>query len=175
MSYYTPYKIGVYGSVSPSSGQKGKRAEPPKVRTGQKQKVSAFSCHLLLDLCHFLRKGVSRDAERKGEVQNGLTSCLARQTGSASIFLPVNDWIVPFSPKGGFSGCWTLWWSRKCRHFLFCSPNRKCQHFPVRNWFICAVFSGRGFLGITNTMTKLKMMSLPVLLAKQEVPAFSCL
>ena len=104
MSYNTPYKIGVYGSVSPSSGQKGKRAEPPKVRTGQKQKVSAFSCHLLLDLCHFLRKGVSRDAERKGEVQNGLTSCLARQTGSASIFLSVIDLFAPFFQEGGFSG-----------------------------------------------------------------------
>ena len=87
MSYYAPYKIGVYVSVSPSSGQKGKRAEPPKVKTGQKQKVSAFSCHLLLDICYFLRKGVSRDAERKGEVQNGLTSCLACQTGSEMIEL----------------------------------------------------------------------------------------
>ena len=36
-------------------------------------------------------KGVSRDAEHNGEVQNGFTSCFASQTGSASIFLNVID------------------------------------------------------------------------------------
>ena len=96
-------------SVCPFPGEKSKRAEPPQVRMGQKQEVSAFSCHLLLDLCHFLRIGVSRDAERNGEVQNGFTSCFARQTGTASIFLPVIDLFVPFSQKGGFSGCEPLW------------------------------------------------------------------
>ena len=88
MSYNTPYKIGVYGSVSPSSGQKGKRAEPPKVRTGQKQ---------------------------------------------------------------------------------------KCQHFPAIYCLIYAIFSGKGCLGMLNAKVKFKMASLPVWLAKQEVPAFSCL
>ena len=91
MSYYTPYKIGVYVSVCPFSGQKGKRAEPPNVKKGQKQEVPAFSCHLLLDLCRFHKTGVSRDAEHYGEVENGITSCFARQTGSASIFLSVID------------------------------------------------------------------------------------
>ena len=109
MSYYTPYKIGVYVSVCPFSGQKGKRAEPPNVKKGQKQEVPAFSCHLLLDLCRFLKIGVSRDAERNGEVQNGFTSCFARQTGIASIFLPVIDRFVLFSQEVGYSGCGTLW------------------------------------------------------------------
>ena len=30
------------------------------------------------------------------KVQNVVTSCFGRQTGSASIFLHVNDWSVPF-------------------------------------------------------------------------------
>ena len=77
--------------MCPFSGQKGERAELPKVRMGKNQEVSAFSCHLLLDLCRFLRMGVSRDAEHYGEVENVVTSCFARQTGSASIFLPVTD------------------------------------------------------------------------------------
>ena len=47
-----------------------------------KQEVSAFSCHILIDPCHFLRKGVSRDTERNGEIQN---------------FLPVTDGFVAFS------------------------------------------------------------------------------
>ena len=95
--------------MCPFSGQKGKRAEPPNVKKGQKQEVPAFSCHLLLDLCRFLRKGVIRDAEHYGEVKNVVTSCFARQTGSASIFLPVIDRFVPFSQEGGNSGCGTLW------------------------------------------------------------------
>ena len=37
--------------------------------------------------------GVSRDAEHYGEVENVVTSCFAWQTGSASIFLPVIDWL----------------------------------------------------------------------------------
>ena len=136
--------ICVYETVCPFSGQKGKRAEPPKVRTGQKQEVSAFSCHLLIDLCHFLRTGVSQDYEHNGEVENVVTSCFPRLAGSATIFLSVIDWFVPFSHERGFLGYETLWWSLKCHHFLFCLPNRKCQHNPVCNWLICAVFSGRG-------------------------------
>ena len=50
-------------------------------------RVSAFSCHLLIDGW----MGVSRDAEHVGEVQNDFTFCFARQTGSACIFLPVVD------------------------------------------------------------------------------------
>ena len=45
----------------------------------------------LIDSRRFLRERVSRDAEHYGEVQNVITSCFARQTGSASIFLPVID------------------------------------------------------------------------------------
>ena len=36
-------------------------------------------------------RGVSRDAEHYGKAHNAVTSCFARQTGSASIFLPVID------------------------------------------------------------------------------------
>ena len=93
-------KICVYVKAYPLSGQKGKRAEPPKVRAGQKQEVSEFSCHLLLDLCRFLRMGVSRDAEHYGEGKNVVTSCFARQIASASIALPVIDWFMPFSQYG---------------------------------------------------------------------------
>ena len=110
-----------------------------------KQEVPAFSCLWLIGIRRFLRKGVSSDAERNGEVQNGFTSCFARQTGSAHIFLPVIDWFMLFSQREGFSGCGTLWWNPKCRHFLFCSPTKKCQYFPAYNWLIHAVFSGRGF------------------------------
>ena len=123
----------------------------------------------------FFRMGVSRDAEHVGEVQNIFTSCFARQTGSACIFLPVIDWFSPISQGGGISGYGTLWWSHKCCHFLFCSPNRKCPHFPACNCLIHTAFSGRGLLGMRNTMVKPKMSLLPVLLPKQEVPAFSCL
>ena len=97
------------------------------------------------------------------------------QTGSALIFQPVIDWFTLLSRGEGFLGCGTPWWSQKCRYFLFCSPNRKCQRFPACNWLICAVFSGRRFLWMRNTMVKPKMSLLPVLLTKQEVPAFSCL
>ena len=103
-------KICVSVKVCPLSWQKGNRAEPPKVRTGQKQEVSAFYFHLLLDLCSFLRMGVSRDAEHYGEVQNAVTSWFARQKGSASIFLPVIDRFMPFSQDGGFPGIRSQWW-----------------------------------------------------------------
>ena len=73
-------------SVCPFPGHKGKRGEPPKVSMGQKREVLAFSCHLLLHLCRFLRKGVSRDAKYYDEVENVITSCFACQTGSASIY-----------------------------------------------------------------------------------------
>ena len=56
----------------------------------------------------------------------------------------------------------------------YCSLHRKCQHFPTCYWLICAVFSGRGFLGITNTKVNPKMLSLPVF-SLQEVPVFSSL
>ena len=88
---YTPYKKLCLCKRCPLSGQKAKRAEPPKVRTGQKQEVSAVSCHLLLDLFRFLRKAVSLDEDHYGEVKNVVTSCFASQTGSASIFLSVID------------------------------------------------------------------------------------
>ena len=61
------------------------------------------------------------------------------------------------------------------RYFLFLSPNRKCQCFPVCNWLIRAIFSGRRFLWMRNAMVKFKMASLPVLLPKQEVSVFSCM
>ena len=93
MSYYTPYKIGVYVSVCPFSGQKGKRAEPPNVKKGQKQEVPAFSCHLLLDLCRILRKWVIRDAEHYGKVENVFTSCFACQIGK--ILVIANMCSVP--------------------------------------------------------------------------------
>ena len=73
------------------SRAKGEKGRTSKSKNGQEQEISAFSCHLLLDLCRFLKIGVSRDAERNGEVQNGLTSCFVRQAGIASIFLPVID------------------------------------------------------------------------------------
>ena len=38
------------------AGQMGRRAEPPNVRTDQKE-VSAFSCHSLNDLCRFSGRG----------------------------------------------------------------------------------------------------------------------
>ena len=47
-------------------------------------------------------------------------------------------------------------------------PYRKCQL-----WLIPAVFSGRGCLGMRNTMVKPKMSLPPDLLAKQEVSTFS--
>ena len=65
-------------SVCPFSGQKGKRAEPPKVRKAQKEELSAFSCHLLIVPCRFLSKGVSRDDGHNGEADNVVTSCFAR-------------------------------------------------------------------------------------------------
>ena len=49
------------------------------------------------------------------------------------------------------------------------------KHFPACYWFICTVFTGNGFLGMWNTMANPKMLSLPALLNKREVPAFSCL
>ena len=80
---------------------KRKKGRAFKSKNGPKTEVSAFSCHLLIDLCHFLRVGVSRDAERNGEVQNGFTSCFACQTGSASIILPVIDFFLSrFLSKG---------------------------------------------------------------------------
>ena len=132
------------------------RAKGEKGRTSKSKKrpKRGSVSHLLIDPCRFLWNGVSRDAEHNGEVQNAFTSCFSRQTGSASIFLLVIDWFMPFSQEGGFSGSRTLWWSGTCRHFLFHSLNRKSKHFPVYKWFIRAVFSWRGFLGMMNTMVK---------------------
>ena len=65
----------------------------------------------------------------------------------------------------------SLWWSSKCRQFLFCLPNRKCQKLHAWNWLICAVCIGMGFLGMRNTMVNPKVWSIPVLRARQEVPA----
>ena len=62
------------------------------IRTGKTGSVSIFLPLLIDPLC-FLGMGVSRDAERNGEVQNGFTSCFAHQTGSAHIFLSVIDWF----------------------------------------------------------------------------------
>ena len=80
MSYYTPYKIGVYVSVSPSSGQKGKGQNLQKSERAKNRKCRHFPAIYCLIYAIFSGKGVSRDVERKGEVKNGLTSCLARQT-----------------------------------------------------------------------------------------------
>ena len=44
--------------------------------------------------------------------------------------MPVIDWSARFSQWKRYLRVWKLWWSRKCRYFLFFSPNRKCQHFP---------------------------------------------
>ena len=93
-------KIRVYVKLCLFSRKKGEKGRKSLSHNGPKQEVSAFSCHLLLDLCRFLRIGVSRDAKRNDEV-----------------------------------------W--KC-HFLLCLPNRKCLHFPVSNWLICAIYSWRG-------------------------------
>ena len=141
-----------------------------------KQEVSAFCCLFLIDPCLFHRKGVSGNTEHNGEVQNGFTSCFDYQTGSASSFLPFLYRLICaiFIPRG-FSGYRIQRLSPKCCHFLFCSPNRKCQHFRACNWLIRAVFSGRGLLGMRNTMVKPEMSSLPVLLARQEVQALFCL
>ena len=63
-------------------------------------------------------KEVSLDAEPYGEAQYVVTSCFARQTGSASAFLPLIYWdaeqnfvtsyfagqFVPFSQERGFFG-----------------------------------------------------------------------
>ena len=65
------------------------------------------------------------------------------------------------------------WLGPKACHFLFRSPNRKWQHFLASYWLIHAIFTGRGFLGMPNTMVKSKMLSLPISLAEQEVSAFS--
>ena len=56
-----------------------------------KQEVQEFSRLQLIDSHHLLRKGVSRDTELNGVVQNGFTSCCACQTGSTHIYLPVID------------------------------------------------------------------------------------
>ena len=65
----------------------------------------------------------------------------ACQTRSVSILLPFIDWAMPFSQEGGVWEYRTQWWSSKWLHFLFCLPNRKCQHFPAWNRLICAVFT----------------------------------
>ena len=91
--------------------------------------------------CRFLR-GVSRDAENYGEAQNVVTSCFARQTGSACIFLPVIDWFAPFSQEGAFSG-----WQPKLRSL-------KCENRA------------------NKPITGRKMLALPVWGAKQEVTPF---
>ena len=88
MSNNTPYKIGVYGSVSLSSGQKGK----------------------------------GQNLQKSERAKNR----------SVSIFLP-----------------------------FYC--------------LIYAIFSGKGCIGMLNAKVKFKMASLPVWIAEQEVPAFSCL
>ena len=137
--------------------------------------VSIFLPYIDWSMPFFFRIWVSRDAEHIGEVQNDFTSCFARQTGSALIFPPVIAWFNLLSQWEGFSGCGTPWWSQKCCCFLFCLPNRKCQRFPACNWLIRAIFSRRRLLWMRKAMVKLKMASLPVLLPKQEVPAFSCL
>ena len=93
-------KILVYVKVCPMSGLKGKRREPLKVRMGQKHKVSAFSCHLLLDLCLFLRIRVFLDAEHYGEVENVITSCFARQTGKG-VFNQLSQPSNFFAPRCG--------------------------------------------------------------------------
>ena len=173
MSYYTPCKnLCLWNCVSIFRA-KGKGQNLQKSEMDQKQEVSAFSYHLLFDLCRFLRMGVSQDYEHNGEVENVFTSCFVCQTGSGSIFLTVIDQIVPFSQGGGFSGLQTQWWSLKCIQLLFCSPNRKWQHFPVRNWLICVVFTGRGFLGMTNAMVKGKMWKRHKLISyMQEIPVW---
>ena len=126
--------------------------------------ASSFLPFLYWLICAvFIQRG-SRVTEYNGWVQNVVTSCFVRQTGSASTFVPVIDWFVPFSQEGGYLGCGTLWWSPKWCHFLFCSPDRECQRFPACNllgcgtkfrhfllcWPIRAVFTGKGFLGLTQ-------------------------
>ena len=90
----------------------------------------------------FSQGGVSRDAEHYSEAQNVITSCFARQTGSACIFLPVIDWFAPFSQEGAFSG-----WQPKLRSL-------KCENRA------------------NKPITGRKMLALPVWGAKQEVTPF---
>ena len=132
----------------------------------------------------FLREGLSRNAEHYVKAQNVVTSWFARQTGSAHIFRPVVYWFVSFSQGGGVSGCETLSWSRKCRYFLFCSPNRKCHHFPACNWLIRTVLTGAFSVwrttlgsskcgsGANQSITGRKMLALPVLVTPvfRQVP-----
>ena len=61
--------------------------------------------------------------------------CFALQIGSYNILLPFIDWSVPFSQQWVYSTWQTQWWSLKCCHFLFRSPERKSQHFLAICWW----------------------------------------
>ena len=98
--------------------------------------------------------------------------------------------IPPFPQGEGVSGCETLWWSWKCRYFLFCLPNRKCHRFPACNWLICTVQNRKQWHfwlhhgvphlekpppwenSVNRSITCRKMRALPVWRAKQAVMTF---
>ena len=96
----------------------------------------------MFDSCRFLRQEVSLDPERNGEVKNGVTSCFAPVTGSASIFLPVIDLFAPFS------------------------------HFKLPNFVGHLEKALSCENGANRSITSRKMVALPVWRANQEVTAF---
>ena len=53
----------------------------------------------------------------------------------------------------------------------FSSQTGSVSTFPASNLVSHAIFQAKGFFWMLNTILKSKMLSLPVLLAKQEVPA----
>ena len=68
--------------------------------------------------CRFQRKGVYRNAEHNGKVQNVVASCFTCQTVVtvhvfSSLFLIDS---CRFHNKGYFSGCRTKWWRLKCEN-----------------------------------------------------------
>ena len=117
-------------SIAITGAVKRQNAEPPNGRT--KSGIGLI-----------LQEGVSWDAEHNGEIQNAVTSCLARQTWSDSICLSFIDRSVPFSQEGGFSGCQTQWWSPKFRHPVSLSK-QEVTAFSCRliDWY--APFSQQG-------------------------------
>ena len=139
-----------------------------------KQDVSAFPCLLLIDPYRLHRSGLSRDAvatvESKMSLPVSLTFLLAKQEESAFSCLLFID-PCHFHREGvsrnvehnggvqnGFTSCFA------CQTGI---GTIFCLH-------LCR-FRTKGFLRIPNTLVKSKMLSPPVLLASQEVPAFSCL
>ena len=79
MSYYTLDKFDVCDNICRANGKKGRTS---KRQNGPKGSVSIFLPFIEWSV-PFYRTGVSRDADRNGEVQYDFTSCFARQTGRA--------------------------------------------------------------------------------------------